>query len=263
MCIIHSVGLHAVNQYTDVKMVQVLLNENLERLDSAEALEVDGHIGKSTNDLIGEFQSQVLKIAQPDKRVDAGGRTLKELRSGLSEDLTQNKMMGIMPRATSALVNRYYDLIVDVMPDYQINTALRIAHFLAQVGVECGDLRWMEELDSGEYLNGNAVLGNTEPGDGPRFKGRGLLQLTGRLNYTAYGTYCDQDFLTGTNSALIATDANLAVDSACWYWTTLKNVNPLADADNVHDVTYKVNGGYNDLGERKAHLQRAKCLLVL
>ncbi len=263
MCITHSVGLHGLNQFTDVKMVQALLNENLDLLDATEPLEVDGHIGKGTNDRIGEFQSQVMKIAKPDKKVDPGGHTLEELRAGLTEDLTQNKMKGIMPRATDALLDRYYDLIVDTMPDYEINTPLRIAHFLAQVGVECGDLRWMQELDSGEYLNGNDDLGNTEPGDGPRFKGRGLLQFTGRLNYTAYGDYCDRDFLTGTTSALIATDANLAVDSACWYWTTLKNVNPLADADNVHAVTHKVNGGYNDLEERTAHLRRAKCLLVL
>jgi len=121
----------------------------------------------------------------------------------------------------------------------------------------------MQELDSGEYLNDNDDLGNTEPGDGPRFKGRGLLQLTGRLNYTAYGDYLDRDFLTDAKSTLIATDVNLAVDSACWYWTTLKNTNPLADADNVHAVTHRVNGGYNDLDERKNHLRRAKCLLVL
>lgn len=263
MCIIHSVGLHGLNQFVDVKMVQALLNENLESLDSTEALDVDGHIGKDTIDRIAEFQSQVMKIAKPDKKVDSGGHTLEQLRAGLTSDLTLNKMKGIMPRANDALLDRYYDLFVDTMPDYEIDKPLRIAHFLAQAGVECGDLRWMEELDSGEYLNGNDDLGNTEAGDGPRFKGRGLLQLTGRLNYTAYGDYCDRDFLTGTNSTLIATDANLAVDSACWYWTTLKNVNPLADADNVHAVTHKVNGGYNDLDERKAHLRRAKCLLVL
>jgi putative chitinase len=263
MCIIHSVGVHGTNQFTDVKMVQALLNENLERLDSTEPLEVDGHIGKGTNDRIGEFQSQVMKMAKPDKKVDVGGHTLDELRAGLTADLTQNKMKGIMPRATDALLDRYYVLIVDTMHDYEINTPLRIAHFLAQVGVECGDLRWMQELDSGAYLNGNDDLGNTEDGDGPRFKGRGLLQLTGRSNYTAYGEYCDRDFLSDTTSVLIATDASFAVDSAGWYWTTLKKVNPLADADNVHAVTHKVNGGYNDLEERKAHLRRAKCLLVL
>lgn len=262
MCITHSVGQAGVNHSTDVKMVQVLLNENLAQLTPYAPLVVDGQIGKNTNDLIGEFQTRVLHAPKPDKRVDPGGRTLKELRAGMPAGLTENKLRGIMTQSTAALVTRYYQLLVTTMTANQINTPLRISHFLAQVGVESGDLRWAEELDSGDYLNGNATLGNTEPGDGPRFKGRGLLQLTGRTNYTLYGTARDRDFLTGTNNTLIATDASLAVDSACWYWTTFKDLNPLADADNVNEITHKINGGYTDLDERKAHWQRAKCLLV-
>jgi putative chitinase len=77
----------------------------------------------------------------------------------------------------------------------------------------------------------------------------------------AYGTARSRDFVTGTNNTLIATDPNLAVDVACWYWTT-NGLNALAGADDVNGITLAINGGYNGLADRKAHLQRAKCLLV-
>jgi putative chitinase len=262
MCISHSVGHRGINHRTDVRMVQALLNENLGRLIPYAPLVIDGNIGQKTLDMIGEFQRRVLRVPNPDMKVDPGGRTLRELRVGMTRGLTDDKLLGIMPQATPALVDRYYQPLVTMMANNQINTPMRIAHFLAQAGEESGDFRWPEELDSGAAYNGRIDLGNTQPGDGPRFKGRGLLQLTGRSNYTAFGAARNRDFVTGTNMQLIATDANLAVDSACWYWTTLKNLNPLADADNVNEITHRINGGYNGLDDRKAHLARAKCLLL-
>lgn len=262
MCISHAVGLKGANRSVDVRMVQVLLNENLGRSTPSAPLVIDGRISKHTMDLIGEFQRRVLRVPHPDMKVDPGGRTLQELRAGMTPGLTEDKLLGIMPNATPALVHRYYPPLVRMMSQNQINTPLRMAHFLAQVGEESGDLRWPQELDGGMQYNGRIDLGNTQPGDGPRFKGRGLLQLTGRNNYTAFGAARNRDFVTGNNSDLIATDPNLAVDSACWYWTTLKNLNLLADADNVNEITYRINGGYKGLGDRKAHLARAKCLLL-
>lgn len=248
-------------------MVQALLNENILRLIPLAPLDVDGSIGNhpaksATVAMIGEFQKRVLGQAKPDMKVDPGGRTLSELRAGMSAGLTKNKLKAIMSNTSDALVERYFQWFVTMMPNNQINTPLRMAHFLAQMGEESGDLRWPEELDSGEAYNDRVDLGNTQPGDGPRFKGRGLLQLTGRSNYTSFGTARNRDFLTEPNNLLVATDPSLAVDSACWYWATLKNLNPLADADNVNEITLRINGGYNGLDDRKEHLARAKCLLL-
>jgi len=270
MCISHSVGLKGINHAKDVRMVQALLNENILRLIPLAPLDVDGSIGNpmksATIGMIGEFQRRVLGQAKPDMKVDPGGRTLTELRAGMSAGLTKNKLLAIMSNTTTVLVERYFQWLVTMMANNQINNPLRIAHFLAQMGEESGDLRWAEELDSGDAYNGRVDLGNTQPGDGPRFKGRGLLQLTGRNNYTSYGTARNRDFLTEPNNLLVATDPSLAVDSACWYWATLKNLNPLADADNVGEITYRINGAYDGpnthLDDRKAHLARAKCLLV-
>ncbi len=261
MCLVHSVGVHCVNNSGDVRLVQVLLNENLGRLTPYAPPIIDGRIGRHTLEMIAEFQRRVLRQAKPDGKVDPGGQTLRQLRAGMSPDLTPDKLRYIMPQASNLAIQRYFQPLVTMMRNNQINTPLRIAHFLAQLGTESGDLRYAEELADGSAYEDREDLGNTEDGDGPRFKGRGLIQLTGRANYTAFGAARNQDFVTKTNYLKIATDPNLAVDVACWYWTT-HGLNQYADADNINVITHKINGGYNGLPDRKAHLQRAKCLLL-
>jgi putative chitinase len=85
-------------------------------------------------------------------------------------------------------------------------------------------------------------------------------QLTGRANYVAYGKARNKDFVTGNNYKLLATVPNLAVDVACWFWTT-HHLNELADADDLNRITHKINGGYNGLADRASNLKRAKFLL--
>ena len=261
MCIANSVGLRGTNNSTDVKLIQILLNENLGRLIPYAPLTIDGQIGPHSLGMIGEFQRRVLQIPTPDQKVDPGGRTLRELRSGLTAGLTGDKLRGIMISANDIRINLYFQPLVTMMAASQINTPIRMAHFLAQLGHESGDLRYSEEIASGNAYEGRADLGNTQPGDGPRFKGRGLIQLTGRANYTAYGIARGADYVSDTNYLQIATNPNLAVDVACWFWTT-HGLNALADADNLNGITLRINGGYNGLADRAAHLLRAKCLLV-
>src|SRR5579864_8797423 len=107
MCISHSVGLHGTNNGTDVKIIQILLNENVGRLVPYAPLAIDGKIGKHTLDMIAEFQRRILGIQKPDGKVDSGGRTLRELRAGMSAGLTDDKLRGIMLNANDALINRY------------------------------------------------------------------------------------------------------------------------------------------------------------
>jgi putative chitinase len=187
--------------------------------------------------------------------------TLSALRAGITTGLTVGKLQGIMLPADPPVIARYFQPLVTMMAKGQINTPMRVAHFLAQVGHVSGNLRYCEELANGSDYEGWADLGNTQPGDGPRFKGRGLIQLTGRSNYVAFGLARNRDFVTPANYLLLATDPNLAVDASCWYWAT-HNLNALANADNLKGLTFKVNGGYNGLADRTAHLQRAKCFLL-
>jgi putative chitinase len=224
-------------------------------------LEADGRFGQFTGDAISQFQSRVLKMAKPDGRVDPNGQTLKKLRAGIPAQMTPDKMQGIFLHAPEARITKFYSALVAKMADNAINTALRMAHFLAQLGHESGDLLYTEEIASGEAYEGRADLGNTQPGDGKRFKGRGLIQLTGRANYQAYGDARGKDYTTNNNWTLIATDPNLAVDVAGWYWNE-NDINQLADKDSVNEVTYAINGGYNGLDDRKRRLGIAKCFLL-
>ncbi|HXI97353.1 MAG TPA: glycoside hydrolase family 19 protein [Gemmatimonadaceae bacterium] len=257
ICIAHSVGDHGTNNRLDVRTVQILLLMNRQRFSSPHACTVDGHVTKSLNDLIGDFQTQIVKVSTPTRLVQPSSATLLALAAGAPAGLTKEKLHLIVPDATLVNVNKYYQAIVNGMRASQINTPIRIAHFLAQIGHESADLKYSEEVASGSAYEGRASLGNTKPGDGVRFKGRGLIQLTGRVNYTAYGTAKGQDFVSGVNPLKIAHDPNLAVDVSCWFWTQ-KGLNALADIDDVRGITKRVNGGFNGLALRTARLNRAK-----
>ena len=145
----------------------------------------------------------------------------------------------------------FADAINAALRRYEIDTPLRVCHWLAQVLHESGRLRYVEEIASGAAYEGRRDLGNTQPGDGRRFKGRGLIQLTGRANYTRYAQHAGIAS-PETLAERLKTDVFLQVDVAGWYWAQ-RRINRLADADDLLGVTKAVNGGYNGLNDR-AHL---------
>ena len=166
-----------------------------------------------------------------------------------------------MIHATANTIDKYFPLLNAAMRTYGITTPLQKAHFLAQLGHESGEFRFTEEIASGAAYEGRLDLGNTQPGDGKRFKGRGLIQITGRANYTAYGKFRGTDFTSDADAKQLSTNPSLAVDVSCWFWKT-RGLNTLADADNVLGITKRINGGTNGLSDRKAKLARAKFFLV-
>jgi putative chitinase len=261
MCIATAVGPGAPNRFEDVKAIQVLLNLNQARTGSS-TLGEDGQWGLHTFDAITQFQARAMAMSAPDGRVDPGGRTLTALGAGLPPGVTDAKLRGITPRARDADVARFYLPLLPTMVAYEVNTPLRQSHFLAQVGHESGSFHYTEELASGAAYEGRADLGNTQAGDGPRFKGRGLIQLTGRANYLAYGRDKGRNFTDGDNPAIIATDASLAVDVAGWFWAR-NHLNALADQDDVMAITRRINGGLNGLADREDYLARAKFFLIV
>ena len=141
------------------------------------------------------------------------------------------------------------------MKRYGITSKLRKAHFLAQIAHESGSLKYTEEIASGWAYEGRKSLGNTRRGDGIRFKGRGLIQLTGRTNYTKYKRHSGLNVVKYPH--LIANDPKIAVDVSGWFWM-YRRLNRFADRDNLRSLTFYVNGGYNGLATRTLHLQRAK-----
>jgi putative chitinase len=181
--------------------------------------------------------------------------------------------LGQLIHATNSKENfakKFYPHILETLEKYNINTPIRQLCFLAQVGHESGGLYYREEMASGASYEGRADLGNTIKGDGKRFKGRGLMQITGRLNYTKLQDAFGVDFI---NSPTFLGGLNLnecsdiqlkyAALSAGWFWNS-KNLNALADAIDIQKklsagssnrtnfikITKMINGGENSLEDR-------------
>lgn len=143
-----------------------------------------------------------------------------------------------------------------------VNTPLRLAHFLAQAAHETGGWRYMKEIwgpsPAQVRYEGRRDLGNTQPGDGRRYMGRGIFQLTGRANYAKFGAKLGLDLV---NHPEIAAEPGPAVQLALAYWND-RGLNAYADRDDVVAVTKRINGGTNGLLDRRHALARAKAVLL-
>jgi predicted chitinase/uncharacterized cupredoxin-like copper-binding protein len=137
---------------------------------------------------------------------------------------------------------------------FEINTVPRIRHFLSQTAHESGGLRWMEELASGSAYEGRRNLGNTSPGDGRKYKGAGVIQLTGRHNYQKFADFIkDQNVMQGHSYV-----AQVYPFNSAGFWWKNNNMNALCDrGGTVKEVTKKVNGGYNGLSDRQRYYDKA------
>jgi putative chitinase len=154
------------------------------------------------------------------------------------------------------------DGLADAMPvmveRFGINTPFRQQHFLATCAHESDHFRTTEEYASGANYENRRDLGNTHPGDGRRFKGRGLIQLTGRANYDAASKALGEPYVD--DPALVLRFPAAAIVSG-WFWQT-HGLNELADKDDHRPVCKRVNGGYNGLDSRLALLKTAKSVIA-
>lgn len=260
MCIVSSVGLKCTNSRKDVIVIQCALNY-FWKGSPYRSVAVTGKCDQDTIDAIVDYQTFIQNMPNPDGKISASGKTIVSLFDRIPSTFDLYSLRGIMVNADWETVQRYYSHLVTSMEQRSINTPLRKAHFLAQLGHESGSFKYTEEIASGSAYEGRSDLGNTQTGDGVKFKGRGLIQLTGRTNYTNYGTSIGQDLTVDGNWTKVSTDPKLAVDAATWFWET-HAINVHADADDVVKVTKVINGGTNGLDDRKAYLRRAKWFLV-
>jgi putative chitinase len=260
MCIKSSVGKQCINQRSDVIVIQCAL-KYFWRGVPYRAVPVSGKCDADTVDGIVDYQARIQGMKTPDGKISATGKTIESLFDKIPSIFDLISLRAIMVHSNFDTINRYHKHLVTTMEKRSINTPLRRAHFLAQLGHESSSFRYTEEIASGSAYEGRKDLGNTETGDGEKFKGRGLIQLTGRTNYTAYGESIGQDLTANGNWTKVSTDPALAVDAAGWFWETNK-LNDIADTDDVKKVTKKINGGYNGLADRESYLRRAKWFLV-
>ncbi len=171
--------------------------------------------------------------------------------------ITKDQLKAIMPRLPAEKADLYFPHLSAAMLEREINTPLREAAFLAQLAHESMELRYMEEIASGEAYEGRKDLGNVNPGDGKRYKGRGPIQLTGRTNYKKYGDLLGLDLIS--NPEQTATP-EVGFRIAGLFWQ-LKKLNALADAEDFMEITRRINGGYNGLEDRKRYYEIAKRVL--
>lgn len=160
----------------------------------------------------------------------------------------------IVPKAKATIVDGLAAAMPDMTARFQINTQLRQAHFLAQLAHESAGMTTTVEFASGAAYEGRRDLGNTQRGDGMRFKGRGLIQLTGRANYARFGKLLGTDLVSNPESAAAFPWAALTSGE---YWNDRK-INSAADRDDLVGVTKKINGGTNGLSSRRSFLALAK-----
>lgn len=259
-----AVGTQSPNNRDDVETVQRLLNlcAGQQQFELPEGpLKADGAFGKKTLAGIMAFQRTVMGTTTPDGRVGQASAELDTLCRSLPSAVDTQILLLLYLRAGEQDVIDLAQRITRIMANRGIDSALRQAHFLSQIGHESGELRFKAEIASGEAYEGRLDLGNIQPGDGRRYKGRGLIQLTGRANYAEYGKAIGREAEILQSPELIEQDPELCVDVAGWFWTK-RNLNLLADADDLTAITKRVNGGLNGLEDRRRLLNRAKSLLI-
>lgn len=205
------------------------------------------------------------------------------------EMLTYDQLLKINGNKNPEMCKYYIDALNKILPEYKINTKLRLAHFLAQILHESGNLKYKSEnlnysakaLRSvfGKYFKTDEIAnqyarkpekianrvyanrmgnGDEASGDGWLRRGRGLIQLTGTDNYKACTKALNVDLMK--NPDLIISNAEICMKTACWFWDK-NNLNELADKDDIKNITKRINGGFNGLEDRSSILKRAKEIL--
>jgi len=175
-------------------------------------------------------------------------------------EITHAILQAIMPHLSPNKRSLYLPNLNAAMQKFEINTPLRVAAFLAQIAHESGELFYMEEIwvptKAQKGYEGRADLGNTEEGDGYRFRGRGPIQLTGRANYKKYGDLLGVNLVADPDLAQTST---WAFQTAGLYWNS-HGLNELADQNTDESfrlITKRINGGFNGLADRQKYYEAA------
>ena len=175
--------------------------------------------------------------------------------------ITEQQLLQILPNA-GRQAGVFVPVLNAAMGKYGIVTRLRVAAFIAQIGHESGQLRYVREIwgptPQQAGYEGRADLGNTVAGDGSKYRGRGLIQITGRANYKACGDALGLDLVSRPT---LLEQPQYAAMSAAWFWAT-RGLNTLADNGDFLKITKRINGGTNGLTDRQALYDKAMKVLA-
>ena len=175
--------------------------------------------------------------------------------------ITAQQLLQILPNAGQS-AGVFVPALNTAMNHYQIIGTKRIAAFIAQIGHESGQLKYVKEIwgptKAQARYEGRADLGNTQPGDGSKYRGRGFIQITGRANYEACGEALGLDLV---NHPELLEKPQHACMSAAWFWAS-RGLNTLADAGQFDTITRRINGGQNGAVDRQMLYARALKVLA-
>ena len=175
--------------------------------------------------------------------------------------ITQQQLLQILPNA-GPVAGVFVPVLNAAMVHYQIIGPKRVAAFIAQIGHESGQLKYVKEIwgptAAQAKYEGRKDLGNTVAGDGSKYRGRGLIQITGRANYMACGEALGLDLIKQPE---LLEKPQHACMSAAWFWAT-KGLSTLADAGQFDKITQRINGGQNGAADRQALYARALKVLA-
>jgi putative chitinase len=231
--------------------------EDVKKLQEKLGLSADGSFGPGTEKAVKEWQSK-------------NGLTA----DGIVGDASWSKLFGSTPVSNVVIPSSEFklenlkghipDSVIAQIPDtaakFNITNNLRLAHFLSQCAHESGDFKWVVEFASGKAYEGRKDLGNTQPGDGVKFKGRGFIQLTGRVNYADFSKFCNEDCVTHPD--LVSTKYPMMSAAYFFNKNNLWKICDLGSTDEVVEkVSRRVNGGTNGLADRQQKFDKFWSLL--
>ena len=182
--------------------------------------------------------------------------------------LTADQLQSIMPALSPKRKTEFFPFLQAAMAEFAIERPARAAAFLAQLAHESGQFRFMEELwgptdAQKRYEPPSSLasdLGNTETGDGKRFKGRGPIQITGRANYRRFGDLLRIDLVSNPTRAAVP-DVAFRIAGAFWANNGLNELADVATDDAFRAITKRINGGFNGLPERRRFYAAARTVL--
>jgi len=226
--------------------------EDVKTLQEKLGLSADGSFGPGTEKAVKEWQTK--NGLKSDGFIgDASWSKLAIVKEEVVLD--PSAPLDFVQKIKGHIPDAVFQQIPTTCAAFNIITPLRLAHFLAQCALESGNFKWVVEFASGKEYEGRKDLGNTEAGDGVRFKGRGYIQLTGRANYTKFSKFCNEDCVA--NPDLVSTKYPML--SAAYFFNSGKlwAVCDLGSTDDiVEKVNRRVNGGINGLKERTEYFHK-------
>jgi len=195
----------------------------------------------------------------------AASSFVESVKRGFNNEFTLDQLKAILPKVGGAKAVAYLPILNKVLKEFDINTPARAAAFIAQLAHESGQFRFFEEIwgptpTQKRYEPPSSLataLGNTEPGDGYKYRGRGPIQITGRANYRTYGRLLGIDL---ENNPDLAATPEVGFRLAGAFWKR-RGLNELADKGDFREITRRINGGYNGLEDRQRYFANAKKVL--